>query len=170
MHAFFITYCYQVLTRVQTLVQTPVQMNTCTCTRNINISTYVFVIVGYYSFMVLFFFRNEHWESRANAIRELDNIGRNLIKELGLEKAFSDPLPVAKTKFTSSLTISKDPRMCPTLFFHDTEYFKMVSLLTREPTCVMPIVVNETAQRDIVEGYNLEMKSTDVHVTFRYVV
>ena len=100
----------------------------------------------------------------------MDNIGRNLIKELGLEKAFSDPLPAAKTKFTSSLTISKDPRMCPTLFFHDTEYFKMVSLLMREPTCVMPIVVNETTQREIVEGYNLETKSTDVHVTFRYVV
>ena len=56
MHALFITSCFQVLTRVQTLVQTPVQTNTCTCTRNINISTYVFVIVGYNSFMVLFFF------------------------------------------------------------------------------------------------------------------
>ena len=35
---------------------------------------------------------------------------------------------------------------------------------------MMPIVVNETTQKDIVEGYNLETKSTDVHVTFRYVV
>ena len=31
-------------------------------------------------------------------------------------------------------------------------------------------VVNETTQREIVEGYNLETKSTDVHMTFRYVV
>ena len=100
----------------------------------------------------------------------MDNIGRDLIRELGLEKAFSNPLPVAKTKFTSSLTLSKDPQMCPTLFFHDTEYFKMVSLLVREPRCVMPIVVNETTLRDIVEGYYLETRSTDVHVTFRYVV
>ena len=46
----------------------------------------------------------------------------------------------------------------------------MVSLLMREPTCVMPIVVNEITQRDIVEGYNLETRSTDVHVTFCYVV
>ena len=46
----------------------------------------------------------------------------------------------------------------------------MVSLLVREPTCVMPIVVNETTQRDIVEGYNLDTQSTDVHVTFHYVV
>ena len=118
----------------------------------------------------IFFFRNECQECRANAIIELDNIGRDLINELGLERAFNDPLPVAKTKFTSSLTISKDPWMCPTLFFHDNEYFKMVSLLGREPTCVMPIVVNETIQKDIVEGYNLEMRSTDVHMTFCYVV
>ena len=117
-----------------------------------------------------FFFRNEHRESREETIRQLDNIGRNLIKELGLEKAYSDPLLVAKTKFTSSLTISKDPQMCPTVFFHDTEYFNMVSLLMREPMCVMPIVVNETSLRDIVEGYNPETKSTDVHVTFRYLV
>ena len=117
-----------------------------------------------------FFFRNECREHRANAIRELDNIGRDLINELGLERAFNDPLPAAKTKLTSSLTISKDPRMCPTLFFHDNEYFKMVSLLGRESTCVMPIVVNKTTQKDIVEGYNLETRSTDVHVTFRLVV
>ena len=117
-----------------------------------------------------FFFRNEHRERRANAIRELDNIGRDLINELGLERAFNDPLPAAKTNFTLSLTISKEPRMCPTLFFHDNEYFKMVSLLRREHTCVMPIVVNETTQKDIVEGYNLETRSTDVHVTFHYVV
>ena len=31
-------------------------------------------------------------------------------------------------------------------------------------------VVNETTQREIVEGYNLETKSTDVHMTFQYAV
>ena len=46
----------------------------------------------------------------------------------------------------------------------------MVSLLGREPTCVMPIVANKTTQKDIVEGYNLETRSTDIHMTFRYVV
>ena len=46
----------------------------------------------------------------------------------------------------------------------------MVSLLARELTCVMPIVVNETSLKQIIDGYNLDTNSTDVHVTFRYVV
>ena len=87
-----------------------------------------------------------------------------------MENAFKDPLPAAKTKFTSSLTISKDPRSCPTLFCHDIEYFKMVCILPRQPTCVMPIVVNEMTLRDVVEGYNLDTTTTDIPLTFRYVV
>ena len=75
-----------------------------------------------------------------------------------------------KTKFTSSLTISKDPRLYPTLFFHDNEYFKMVCILPRQPTCMMPIVVNEMTLRDVVEGYNLDTTTTDIHLTFCYVV
>ena len=78
--------------------------------------------------MTFFCFRNEQ---RSKAINELDTIGQDLIRQLGMENAFKDPLPVAKTKFTSSLMISKDPRSCPTLFFHDNEYFKMVCILPR---------------------------------------
>ena len=87
-----------------------------------------------------------------------------------MENAFKDPLPVAKTKFTSSLTISKDPHSCPTLFFHDNEYFKMVCILPQQLTCVMPIVVNETTLHDVMEGYNLDTTTTDIHLMFRYVV
>ena len=112
-------------------------------------------------------FRNER---RSKAIKELDDIGQDLIKQLGIENAFKDPYPPSKTKFISSLTISKDPRSCPTLFFHENEYFKMVCILPRTPTCVMPIVVNETTLCDVVEGYNLDTTTTDIHLTFRYVV
>ena len=34
----------------------------------------------------------------------------------------------------------------------------------------MPIVVNETTLRDIVQGYELDTRTTDIHVTFRYVL
>ena len=80
------------------------------------------------TFFLFFFFcfRNER---RLKVINELDSIGQGLIRQLGMENAFKDPFPAAKTKFTSSLTISKDPRLCPTLFFHDNEYFKMVCIL-----------------------------------------
>ena len=117
--------------------------------------------------MTFFCFRNKR---RSKAINELDTIGQDLIRQLGMENTFKDPLPVAKTKFTSSLTISKDPCLCPTLFFHDNEYFKMVCILSQEPTCVMPIVVNEMTLRDVMEGYNLDTTMTDIHLTFRYVV
>ena len=89
---------------------------------------------------------------------------------MGIENAFKDPYPPSKTKFISSLTISKDPRSCPTLFFHDNEYFKMVCILPRTPTCIMPIVVNETSLREVVQGYNLDTTTTDINLTFRYVV
>ena len=103
-------------------------------------------------------------------INELDTIGQDLIRQLGMENAFKDSLPAAKTKFTSSLRISKDPHSCPTLFFHDNEYFKIVCILPRQLTCVIPIVVNETTLRDVVEGYNLDTTMTDIHLMFRYVV
>ena len=35
---------------------------------------------------------------------------------------------------------------------------------------MMPIVVNETTLRDVMEGYNLDTTTTDIHLTFRYVV
>ena len=114
-----------------------------------------------------FCFRNEQ---KSKAIKELDNIGQDLIKQLGMENAFKDLYPPPKTKFISSLMISKDPRSCPTLFFHDNEYFKMVCILPQQPTCVMPIVVNEMTLHDVVEGYNLDTTTTDIHLTFRYVV
>ena len=117
--------------------------------------------------MTFFCFRNER---RSKAINELDTIGQDLIRQLGMENTFKDPLPAAKTKFTSSLMISKDPRSCPTLFFHDNEYFKMVCILPRQLTCVMPIVVNEMTLRDVVKGYNLDTTTTDIHLTFCYVV
>ena len=117
--------------------------------------------------MTFFCFRNER---RSKVINELDTIGQDLIRQLLMENAFKDPLPAAQTKFTSSLTISKDPRLCPTLFFHDNEYFKMVCILPRQLTCMMPIVVNETTLRDVVEGYNLDTTTTDIRLTFRYVV
>ena len=117
--------------------------------------------------MTFFCFRNER---RSKAINELDTIGQDLIRQLGMENAFKDPLPLAKTKFTSSLTISKDPHSWPTLFFHDNEYFKMVCILPQQPTCEMPIVVNETTLCDILEGYNLDTTTTDIHLMFRYVV
>ena len=117
--------------------------------------------------MTFFCFRNER---RSKVINELDTIGQDLIRQLGMENAFKDLLPAAKTKFTSSLMISKDPHLCPTLFFHDNEYFKMVCILPQQPTCVMPIVVNETTLRDVMEGYNLDTTTTDIHLTFRYVV
>ena len=117
--------------------------------------------------MTFFCFRNER---RSKAINELDTIGQDLIRQLGMENAFKDPLQVAKTKFTSSLTISKDPHLCPTLFFHDNEYFKMVCILPRQLTCMMPIVVNEMTLHDVVEGYNLDTTKTDIHLMFCYVV
>ena len=34
----------------------------------------------------------------------------------------------------------------------------------------MPIVVNETSLREVVQGYNLDTTTTDIHLMFRYVV
>ena len=125
------------------------------------------IIFGYDSFIV--FFRLECWDSRTQAIREMDTLGKQSTNELVLGKALSDPLPAARTKFICSLTISKDPQSCPMLPFHDMEYFEMALHLTREPTCVMPIIVNKSSLQQIKEGYNLDTNSTD-HVTYHYVV
>ena len=53
---------------------------------------------------------------------------------------YANPIHTPKTCFTSSVTLSKDPRNCPTVFFHNSQYFDLVSLLGREPTVVMPIM------------------------------
>ena len=53
---------------------------------------------------------------------------------------FIDPLLSLEASAASSRTISKDPRNCPTTFFHSGHYFDLVCLIARQPTVVMPIM------------------------------
>ena len=82
-------------------------------------------------------------EKRTKAINSLSGLGRQLLDELGGENmGFIDPLLPPEASAASSRTISKDPRNCPTIFFHSGRYFDLVCLIARQPTVVMPIMHN----------------------------
>ena len=70
----------------------------------------------------------------------MTGIGARLQNTLDKKLWHANPLHALKTCFTSSVTLSKDPRNCPTLFFHNGQYFDLVSLLGQEPTVVMLIL------------------------------
>ena len=73
--------------------------------------------------------------------------------------------------FASTAMLSADPRLCPTLFFQDKNYFSMVSLLGRKPTVVMPIRQKEIVYGDLRDKYGVSIPETpsDLHMTFRYI-
>ena len=63
-------------------------------------------------------------------MNSLSGLGRQLLDELGGENmGFNDPLLPPEASAASSRTISKDPRYCPTIFFHSGRYFDLVCLL-----------------------------------------
>ena len=69
-------------------------------------------------------------EKRTKAINSLSGLGRQLLDELGGENmGFIDPLLPPEASAASSRTISKDPRNCPTIFFHSGRYFDLVCLI-----------------------------------------
>ena len=75
------------------------------------------------------FIRTNITQQCLKAIRDLDKTGKCILDALPIMMHGSSPLEATKSKFVSGLKISKDPRLCPSLFFHDSEYFMMVSLL-----------------------------------------
>ena len=70
----------------------------------------------------------------------MTGIGARLQNTLDKKLWYANPLRAPKTCFTSSVTLSKDPHNCPTLFFPNRQYFDLVSLLGREPMVVMLIL------------------------------
>ena len=95
-------------------------------------------------------------QARTEAINSLTGIGVRLQNTLDKKIWYANPLCTLKTCFTSSVTLSKDPCKCPTLFFHNRQYFDLVSLLGREPTVVMPIL-----QYKITVGEAIALYSND---------
>ena len=102
------------------------------------------------------------------AIQGLDEPGKRILDALPKAMHGSSPFKATKSKFVSGLKISKDPRLCPSLFFHDSEYFTMVSLLGRKPTMVLPIVQDEVNLAMIEATYGLEKSTNSFYLSTRY--
>ena len=111
---------------------------------------------------------NNITKQHMEAIQGLDEAGKRILDALPKAMHGSSPFEATKSKFVSGLKISKDPRLCPSLFFHDSEYFTMVSLLGQKPTMVLPIVQDEVNLATIEATYGLEKSTNSFYLSTRY--